>query len=455
MRRHTVASRHSEWPVLGIRDAKILIAGPGVGAVTCGDLVIENGRIVAVGTDAAASADRVLSCDGAFCLPGFVQTHVHLCQTLMRGLADDLSLLDWLERRIWPLEAAHTPESLRASARLGVAELLLGGTTSILAMESVRHTDQAFEAVDELGIRATLGKTHMDRPDTFEGLREDTEESIREAERLCRTWHERAGGRIRYAYSPRFAVSCTRRLLERTAAAARRDDTLFHTHASENLDEIERVRSDTGLGNLDYLDSIGCLGDRTVLAHCVHLEDGDFDLLARRGVQVAHCPTCNLKLASGIADIHRLMAAGVNVTLGADGAPCNNALDMFEEMKLAAILHNVRHGPDAFPASRILDMATHGGARALRLDHEVGRLALGMRADLIVVDPRGPRAWPREQADPASLLVYAGRSRDVRHVVVDGRVAVRDGQLMTGDLGSILADADREARGLRERAGLP
>jgi cytosine/adenosine deaminase-related metal-dependent hydrolase len=441
--------------MLGIRDARILVGRPGAGrAVVDGDLAIEDGRIVAVGSKAAARADRVLAADGGFCLPGFVQTHVHLCQTLMRGLADDLSLLDWLARRIWPLEAAHSPESVRASARLGIAELLLGGTTSILAMETVRHTQQAFEAVDALGIRAVVGKTHMDRPDTFDGLREDTEDSIREAERLCREWHGRAGGRIRYAYSPRFAVSCTRELLERTAALARRDGVLFHTHASENLDEVDRVRSETGLGNIEYLDSLGCLGGRTVLAHCVHLDDGEVETLARGGVHVAHCPTCNLKLGSGIADVPRLASAGVNVTLGADGAPCNNALDMFEEMKLAAILHNVRHGPSALPATRILEMATGGGARALHLDQEVGVLEVGRRADAIVVDPRGPRAWPREQADPASLLVYAGRSRDVRHVVVDGRDVVRDGVLTTGDLGSILAEADREARELRQRAGL-
>lgn len=438
---------------LRIRDARILTL-PDLGAWIRGDVVVEDGVIVHAGPGGDRRADRVLEAGGAFCLPGLVQTHVHLCQTLMRGLADDLTLLDWLEQRVWPLEAAHTRRSIRASARLGIAELLLGGTTTVLSMETVRHTDAVFKAVEEMGIRAVLGKTHMDRPDAYPGLREDTRASLEEAEDLCRTWHGRAGDRIRYAYAPRFALSCTRQCLEATAALARRDHTLLHTHAGENPDECARVEQETGLGNIEYLDAAGCLGENTVLAHCIHLSAAEVRRLADTGTRVAHCPTCNLKLGSGIADVPGLLEAGVSVSLGADGAPCNNALDMFEEMKLAALVHKVKAGAGALPAPRILDMATLGGARALHLEDRIGTLEPGKRGDVVVVAPSGPRARPLSTADPASLLVYAGRSHDVKHVVVDGEVLVEDRKLLTADVDEILAEAETEALDLRRRAGV-
>ncbi|MBN2489453.1 MAG: 5'-deoxyadenosine deaminase [Planctomycetes bacterium] len=437
---------------LGIRDARLLREDGNRTAVVAADVLIEGGVIAAIGPGAARAADRTLRAEGALCLPGFVQTHVHLCQTLMRGLADDLELLDWLATRIWPLEAAHTPASLRASARLGIAELLLGGTTTVLTMETVHHTDEVFRAAEELGIRATIGKTHMDHPDTPAGLKEETAASLAEAERLCRDWHGAAGGRLRYAYSPRFALSCTESLLEHAAELARRDSALLQTHASENREECARVAAATGLANIRYLDRVGALGPHTVLAHCVHLEDGEAERLAGRGVHVAHCPTCNLKLGSGIADTVGLLAAGVNVSLGADGAPCNNALDMFEEMKLAALLPKVRHGAAALPARRVLDMATCAGAHALGLGDVIGAVEEGRRGDVIVVAPRGPRGWPRELADPVSQIVYAGRASDVRHVVVDGKVLVKDGTLAGCDLDVLRADAEREAAGLCARA---
>ncbi len=438
---------------LRIRDARILTP-PDFDARIRGDVVVEDGIIVHVGPDGSRRADRILEAEGAFCLPGWVQTHVHLCQTLMRGLADDLALLDWLEQRVWPLEAAHTRESIRASARLGIAELLLGGTTTVLSMETVRHTGAVFEAVEELGIRAVLGKAHMDRPDAYPGLRENTDASLEEAEDLCRTWHGRAGDRIRYAYAPRFALSCTRQCLEGTAALARRDNTLLHTHAGENPDECARVQQETGLGNIEYLDALGCLGENTVLAHCVHLTAAEAKRLADTGTRVAHCPTCNLKLGSGIADVPGLLKAGVTVSLGADGAPCNNALDMFEEMKLAALVHNVKAGAGALPARRILEMATLDGARALHLEDRIGTLEPGKQGDVVVVAPSGPRAWPLSTVHPASLLVYTGRSHDVKHVVVDGEILVENRKLLTADLDAILSEAESEALELRRRAGV-
>lgn len=420
-------------------------------APVIGDVLIEGAHLAQVGGTYGGTADVSIDAEGAICLPGFVQTHVHLCQAIFRGLADDLSLLDWLCTRIWPLEAAHTAASMRASARLGIAELLLGGTTAFLSMESVAHADESFRAIEELGARGTAGKTHMDAADVPAMLRETTADSLAQAERLCREWHGRADGRVRYAYSPRFAISCTDELLAGAAALAKRDGVTFHTHASENLDECAAVEARTGRRNIAHLDHCACLGPGSVLAHCVHLDDDEIARLARSRTNVAHCPTANLKLASGIADVPRMQDAGIRVALGADGAPCNNALDMFEEMKLAALLHKVRHGPTAMPARRVLAMATIEGARALGIDGDVGTLERGKRADVVLVRPTGPRTEPRDNADPAALLVYAGRAADVCDVWVDGRRVVGDRQLRTASLDEIIGDARREAAGLRER----
>src|SRR6185295_7506167 len=218
-----------------------------------GDVLIEGSRIVELGESLDATADyatQVIDARGRVLMPGFVQTHIHLCQTLFRGSADDLSLIDWLTKRIWPMEAAHTAESLYASARLGIAELIRGGTTCALTMETVRHTEAVFRAVEESGFRATVGKCMMDAGEGVPaGLREETDASIAESLELLERWHGRADGRIRYCFAPRFAVSCTRELLERVALAARARGVLVHTHASENRDEIAMVERATGLRN--------------------------------------------------------------------------------------------------------------------------------------------------------------------------------------------------------------
>src|SRR5918997_5195436 len=227
-----------------------LVAVDGNNTVASGDLLIRGGRIVSVG-DSHESADDVVDARGCAVLPGFVQTHVHLCQTLFRGAADDLPLIDWLKERVWPMEAAHTPASLRASARLGIAELIKGGTTSALTMETVSHTREVFRAVEESGFRATVGKCMMDAGEGVPAaLHEETEESISESLALLEEWHGRADGRVRYCFAPRFAVSCTRELLARVARLARERGVVVHTHASENRDEIALVERETGRRNI-------------------------------------------------------------------------------------------------------------------------------------------------------------------------------------------------------------
>ncbi len=418
--------------------------------VVAGDLLIRDGRIAAVG-ESNGTADEVIDARGCAVLPGFVQTHVHLCQTLFRGRADDLPLIDWLKRRVWPMEAAHTPASIRASARLGIAEMIKGGTTCALTMETVRHTREVFVVVEETGFRATVGKCMMDAGEGVpEGLLEGTEDSIDESLALLDEWHGRADGRIRYCFAPRFAVSCTGELLRRVAQLARERGILVHTHASENRTEIEMVERATGMRNIRYLESLGLAAPHVALAHCVHLDESELEILARTGTHVLHCPSSNLKLGSGIAPVSDMLARGINVTLGADGAPCNNRLDMFTEMRTAALLQKAIHGADALPASRVLRMATADGALALGLAEEIGSLETGKRADVCVVDLDRLHTTPG--TDVVSTLVYASTASDVRSVIIDGRSVLGDGELLLMDERVIRAEASREGESLARRA---
>lgn len=423
-------------------------------SIVRGDLLIRDGRINAVGEQKTTSADEVIDAGGCVLLPGFIQTHIHLCQTLFRGAADDLSLIDWLKKRIWPMEAAHTRESIRASAQLGIAELIKGGTTCALTMETVSHTEEVFRVVEETGFRATVGKCMMDKgEDTPPALSERTQDSINESLALIDQWHGKAEGRIRVCFAPRFAISCTRELLAEVAKLARERGVMIHTHASENMAECEMVEVETGLRNIVYLDSLGVSGRHVLLAHCVHVSDREFDTLQKTQTNVAHCPSSNLKLGSGIAPVTAMLERGIPVSLGADGAPCNNRLDMFTEMRTAALLQKVLHGPEVLTAGRALRMATIDGARALGLADEIGSIEVGKRADLIVVDLSRLHSSP--EADVVSSVVYSAQSTDVRTTIIDGRVVMHDGDLQTMNETAVIAEANREAKALSERANLP
>src|SRR6478735_5371415 len=293
--------------ILTMNDAREIVEG---------DVLVRNGAIAAVGA-VGESADHVIDVRGAYVLPGFVQTHVHLCQTLFRSFADDLPLLDWLRLRVWPLEAAHSPSTLRAAARLASAELLLSGTTTALTMETVHDTDVVFEELAASGLRATVGKCMMDAAgEAPPRLHERLQDSIDESLALHRRWHGAAGGRLRAAFAPRFAVSCSRELLEAVAALSRDHGLLVHTHASESREEVDLVRRlSGGDSNLAYLARTGLATPRLCAAHCVWVDEADQRLLGERGVHVLHCPGSNLKLGSGIAPILELKARGVSLSL--------------------------------------------------------------------------------------------------------------------------------------------
>ena len=419
-----------------------------------GAVGIRDGRIVSVGAEPDGPWDARIDAGGSYLLPGFIQTHVHLCQTLFRGFADDMPLLDWLKRRVWPMEAAHSPRTLRASARLASAELLLSGTTTVLTMETVHDTDVVFETLAEAGLRAVVGKCMMDSSDEVPArLVEKTSASIDESLALKKRWDHAAGGRLRAAFAPRFAVSCSRELLEAVADLSQKEDTIVHTHASENRDEVDVVRRlSGGFSNLEYLADTGLATHRLCAAHCVWVSDSEQQLLAERGVKVLHCPGSNLKLGSGLAPVVEMRKRGISVSLGADGGACNNRLDMFDEMRLAATLQAVRKGPGALPARDVLWMATREGARALGMDSEIGSIEPGKRADLIVVDRDRPHLEPG--GDPYSTLVYAARGPDVRMTMVDGQILNRDFQLVQMDAAEVTAEARSASAELMKRAGL-
>ena len=427
------------------------------------DVVVSGGRIHRIEKATERRRDgrglphrpQVRDCTGCLVIPGLIQAHVHLCQTLFRGLADDLRLEDWLVRRIWPLEAAHTEESVYWSAMLGAAELVLGGTTAILDMETVRHTGRAFEALERVGIRATAGKCLMDAHP--EGapleLAESTDSALSEAEAIAGRWHGAAGGRLRVCFAPRFVPSCSGPLLRAASDLAERFDTQLHTHAAETIVERETVLRTTGLEEIAYLDSVGIAGPRAALAHCVWVDSHETARLARQGTTVVHCPSSNLKLASGIAKIPELLAAGCHVAIGADGAPCNNRLDVFAEMRLAALIQKPRLGADALPAGQVLELATIGGARALGLERDIGSIAPDKRADLVVLDLHEPHVHPAI-GDPVSRVVYAARASDVRDVFVEGRPVVLGHELVTAPIEEIVREADRCAATLYRTAQL-
>ena len=418
-----------------------------------GDLFVRDGRIASAG-ERGVTADVVIDASGCAVLPGFVQTHIHLCQTLFRGAADDLPLLDWLKKRVWPMEAAHTARSIRASANLGVAELIKGGTTCALTMETVNHTEEVFKVVDETGFRAIVGKCMMDKGhDVPAELHEETEASIAESLRLIQAWDGKAEGRIRYCFAPRFALSCTRELLERVGMLARDRGVMIHTHASENKNECAIVENETGLRNVSYLDSVGISGQHVVLAHCVHLDEAEFQTLLNTKTNVAHCPSSNLKLGSGIAEISKMLDRGISVSLGADGSACNNRLDMFTEMRSMALLQKALHGPEVLPANQALRIATMGGAKALRFENEIGSLEAGKRADVIVVNLNSLHSTPRAK-DLVSALVYSGQTSDVQSVLIDGNIVMKDRKLATIDEESVIAEARREGAELFLRAGI-
>ncbi|HBV88363.1 MAG TPA: N-ethylammeline chlorohydrolase [Desulfosporosinus sp.] len=424
--------------------------------IIMGDLLVDGSQIVAVGGVIEQPADQVIELNGDLLIPGLIQTHIHLCQTLFRGQADDLELLDWLRQRVWPLEGGHDPESLYDSALLGIGELFLGGTTTIVDMETVHHTEHAFEAILSTGLRALSGKVMMDdcNGDLPPSLQEKTDVSIQESVDLFEKYNGKGNGRLEVAFTPRFVISCTDTLLKEVSRLAKEKNAFVHTHASENRSEIQVVESTRGMRNIVYLDKVGLTGPKLILAHCIWLDEAEKEILVQTKTRISHCPSSNLKLASGIAPIPELMKRGAEVSLSADGAPCNNNLDGFREMRHAALIQKPLHGPTAMPAREVFEMATLGGARAIGHEHDLGSLEVGKKADLAVVSLQGLHTWPNEHVDVYSQLVYQAVSSDVRLTMVDGQIVMKDRQLLTIDVPKLKISSTKSLNRVMQRVGL-
>lgn len=410
--------------------------------------VISDGGVVIVGSEIEAVGTREEIFDTYpnhehkeydIIMPGLVGGHIHSVQSLGRGIADDTELLDWLFDYILPMEASLTEKSMEIAAKLGYLELIETGTTTAIDHLSVAHADRAFEVAGEMGLRGIFGKVLMDRrsPD---GLLEDTDQALNETKRLIQKYHRSYDDRIRYAITPRFAVSCTEECLRGARELAdEHDGVRIHTHASENRSEIETVEEDTGMRNIQWLDEVGLTGEDVVLAHCVWTDESEREILANTGTHVTHCPSSNMKLASGIAPIWDYHNRGINVALGNDGPPCNNTLDAFTEMRQASLLQKVDQlNPTVTPVEVIFDMATINGAKAAGFDR-VGKIREGWRADVLGIQTDLTRATPLH--DVLSHLVFGAHGDDVAFTMVDGNVLMEDGEVTVTDAKEIRRQA--------------
>jgi len=384
-------------------------------------------------------------------IPGFVQTHVHLCQTLFRGLAEELPLLDWLKLKIFPFENAHNEDSLRQSCRLGLNELIMSGTTTILDMGTLRHQQIIFSEMINSGIRGFSGKCMIDKNDLFPEFKSSTKDELKDSIQLAQNYHNLHNGRIKYAFAPRFVLSCSEELLKETKEMIKDfPGSLYHTHSSENLNEIKEVRRRYQKENIEYFDDLNLLDDYTVLAHCVHTNQTERKILKEKNIRVAHCPSANLKLGSGIAPIPEYLNEGISVSLGADGAPCNNNLSIFNEMRLSSLIQKPAQGPEAMSALKIFRMATIEGAEALHLNNEIGSIETGKIADIVLLD-LNTSSNSLDDSNVYSDIVFASNHQNVKCVMINGEWKVKENESLVYADNEIIAEGRQELRKLFKR----
>ena len=396
---------------------------------------------------------EIYDCPGLTLTPGFIQTHVHVCQTLFRGLADDLQLLDWLQQKIFPFENAHNKNSLRISAKLGINELLLGGTTTILDMGTLRHQEVVFEEMISSGIRGFSGKCLIDINELYGNFKQSTSDELKYMNELANEFHGVEEGRIKYGFAPRFVLSCSEELLVQTKLMMNDfPGSVYHTHSSENKNEIEEVKKKYKKENIDYLKSINVLDDHTVLAHCIHVNEDEKQILKENNVRVAHCPSANLKLGSGIANIPDFIKRGISVSIGADGPPCNNNLSIFTEMRLAALIQKPLHGADSMDAKTVFNIATIEGAKALYLEDEIGSIEIGKKADLLLIDLNSHLNSVSDNDNHIySDIVYSSGAQNVNSVMINGKWIVKDGESLVYDKNNLIHSGQSELKNLLSR----
>jgi 5-methylthioadenosine/S-adenosylhomocysteine deaminase len=418
--------------------------------VSPGAVAIDGSDIVEVGTpDAIAAkyrAAQTLDARGDIILPGLINTHTHAPMVMYRGLADDLALMDWLQKYIFPAEAKTvSPDMVRIGTKLAALEMIESGTTTFADM--YYFEEEIAKATVEAGLRAVLGQTIIQFPVADA---KTPAEGLARAERFIREFKD--AGLVVPAVAPHALYTNDRATLLASADLSRRYSVPVLIHFAETEDEVRIAREQSGATPAAYLESLGFWAPNTLAAHAIWVTDDDLAILKRRGVGLSHNPESNMKLASGAAPVVKYLAAGVALGLGTDGAASNNDLDMFEAMRQASLLaKHVTKDPTAVPARAALDLATIGGARALHMDRLVGSLDPGKRADLITVSMRSARQTPIY--DPVSHLVFVTRGDDVRTTIVNGKVLMKGRQVGTLDRAAVIADANRLAAKVREAVG--
>lgn len=418
------------------------------------DLLIDGARIAQIGriTPPVPADTTILDGRGCIVIPGLINTHAHLYQSFLRGLADDLALVDWCNQTVFPLtNVAHYEEKVEGNqmgghhwATMSALELLRGGVTTCVDM--YLHMDSVCRAWQAIGLRGVVALALVDRwiPASF---RQTTQVVQTQALEFIRAWHKR-DSRIQIMLAPSAPFICTPALLAWTRETSAQFNLGIQTHVSETQYEIQVVQSETGLSPVAYLAQLGLLGERTTAVHCVHVSESDLATLAETQTTVVHCPKSNLKLASGIAPIPQMLARGVRVALATDGAASNDTLDMFEEMRVAAMLpKGAAQDAKAMTARQVFAMATEAGARALGID--AGTLDPGKLADIAILNRRKPHLVPLH--DPINALVYAARASDVETTIVNGAIVMRDRVMLTLDESAAIQAADDYARKLYAR----
>jgi cytosine/adenosine deaminase-related metal-dependent hydrolase len=396
-------------------------------------LAFEGDRIIDIGkrseirkkykfSDSLGGEDRLVC-------PGFVDTHMHSFQVATKGLAPDMSLLGWLKKYIWKWEGALTKEKARACAEVAYLQMIRSGTTSFSDFTAVHHAEEAFRAADRFGLRGMIGKTLMDRNGPPEQV-EDTDFALRESEKLLRKWNGKGKGRLRYALTPRFALTCTDELLVGAGEMADKYKVFFRTHTDENALERKGDMRLYGEGSARHLEKLGLLNERTLLAHCIWCTGKELALLKKRKVKVAHCPGSNMFLASGVANVPEMLRMGITVGLGTDVAAYYN-FSMMEQMRLACLLQKVhRRDPHAMEHHDAWKMGTWMGAQALGMDY-TGKLAEGMKADILLLSTNHLAFSPMN--DPISQIVYSAFPSAVDTAICDGKILMRGRKVLVAN----------------------
>lgn len=380
---------------------------------------------------------QVVECGGKLLMPGLINTHCHVAMTLQRNSGDDIELMEWLNDTVWPFEARQSDDDIVAGARLGVAEMLLGGTTSFVDMYWSEH--RIAEAVEELGIRAVLGESCL------EGRMPIFEKNLAELVEVAK-----GSSRITAAVAPHAPYTCPPAVYKRCVELAEQHDIPLITHLDEAPSEREMIGANYNLSPTEYLDAQGMLTPSTIVAHSIHLSSKDVEILAERGAHVAHNPQCNMKIASGTAPITSYFEAGVNCALGTDGVCSNNDLDMWDEMRTGAFLQKLSNArATVMPAYQMLQMATVNGAKAIGAEGRLGVIKEGALADIILLDITRPHYRPLHNV--ASAVLYCGKAADVATVMVDGKILVDNYTLLGVDVESLCKDVEeRSAKVFKE-----